>query len=305
MLSTHYIFSENNKEDVNFLKIVYDFCKENYIIPSENKYVVVGHSVMEIIQALVNITNYRVKYLDGKYRQFVARKEKYINAHADAENAIIIKVPGYLPLKEIDASEYNNIISCIDNTWSPSMYKNNTERKRNLENAEIYLMSGRYLFGNPHKLKSLHKYSVKLSFGFIKDEKLANSIQDQINHISAGFEYSDIKVAKSILLKPRSFFFAYKENYNILRKGVHTITKVIKKYNHKYEDYKVKYEVEPSKLYVYITLNEKLNIKKFTSYYNKLNLGYKLYVNSEDLRRDYQFIWTPEVPNGKAVIKLI
>lgn len=86
---------------------------------------------------------------------------------------------------------------------------------------------------------------------------------------------------------------------------MHTITKVIKKYNHKYEDYKVKYEVEPSKLYVYITLNEKLNIKKFTSYYNKLNLGYKLYVNSEDLRRDYQFIWTPEVPNGKAVIKLI
>jgi hypothetical protein len=74
MLRTHYIFSENNKEDVSFLKLVYDFCKENYIIPSENKYVVVGHSVMEIKQALVNITNYRVKYLDGKYRRHVTLK---------------------------------------------------------------------------------------------------------------------------------------------------------------------------------------------------------------------------------------
>ena len=298
MLSTQYTFSENNKEDVNFLKIVYDFCKENYIIPSENKYVVVGHSVMEIKEALVNITNYRVKYLDGKYRRHVTLKEKYMNAHADAENAIIIKVPGYLPLKEIDTSEYKNIITCIDNTWSPY-----TERKRNLENAEIYLMSGRYLLGNPHQLESLHKYSVKLSFGFIKDKKLAILIQDQINHISAGFEYSNIKVAKRILMKPRSLMCAYKENYNILKKGVHTITKVIKKYNDKYEDYKVKYEVEPSRFYIYITSNETFNIKKFTSYYNKLNLEYKLYVNSKDLQRDYQSIWLPEVPNGTVFIR--
>ena len=298
MLSTQYTFSENNKEDVNFLKIVYDFCKENYIIPSENKYVVVGHSVMEIKEALVNITNYRVKYLDGKYRRHVTLKEKYMNAHADAENAIIIKVPGYLPLKEIDTSEYKNIITCIDNTWSPY-----TERKRNLENAEIYLMSGRYLLGNPHQLESLHKYSVKLSFGFIKDKKLAILIQDQINHISAGFEYSNIKVAKRILMKPRSLMCAYKENYNILKKGVHTITKVIKKYNDKYEDYKVKYEVEPSRFYMYITSNETFHIKKFTSYYNKLNLGYKLYVNSEDLQSDYQSIWLPEVHNRAVFIR--
>jgi hypothetical protein len=228
-----------------------------------------------------------------------------MNVHADPENAIMIEIPGYLPVigKEIvDTSEYKNIISCIDNTWSPSMYKNNTERKRRFENADIYLMSGRYLLGNPHQLKSLHKYSVKLSFGFIKDEKLANSIQDQINHISGGFEYSDMEVAKRILLKPRSLMSAYKENYNILRKYVHTITKVIKKYNDKYEDYKVKYEVEPSRVYIYITSNEKFNIKKFTSYYNKLNLEYKLYVNSEDLRRAYQSIWVPRFPSGTAVI---
>ena len=298
MLSTQYTFSENNKEDVNFLKIVYDFCKENYIIPSENKYVVVGHSVMEIKEALVNITNYRVKYLDGKYRRHVTLKEKYMNAYGDAENAMTINVPGYLHLKEIDTSEYKNIITCIDNTWSPY-----TERKRNLENAEIYLMSGRYLLGNPHQLESLHKYSVKLSFGFIKDKKLAILIQDQINHISAGFEYSNIKVAKRILMKPRSLMCAYKENYNILKKGVHTITKVIKKYNDKYEDYKVKYEVEPSRFYIYITSNETFNIKKFTSYYNKLNLEYKLYVNSKDLQRDYQSIWLPEVPNGTVFIR--
>jgi hypothetical protein len=303
MLTTHYTFSKNNKEDVKFLKLVYDFCKENYIIPSENKYVVVGHSVMEIKQALVNITNYHIKHLDGKYRQHVERKENYTNAYSNSESVIAVSVPGYVSLgRELLTSEYKNIIKCIGNTWAPYMYKNNTERKRNLENADIYLMSGRYLLGNPHQLKSLHKYSIKLSFGFIKDEKLANSIQDQINHISAGFEYSNMKVAKSILLKPDTIRSAYKENYNILRKGVHTITKVIKKYNHKYEDYKVKYEVEPSRFYMYITSNEKFNIKKFTSYYNKLNLEYKLYVNSEDLRRAYQSIWVPRFPSGTAVI---
>ena len=74
--------------------------------------------------------------------------------------------------------------------------------------------------------------------------------------------------------------------------------KVEKKFNDKYEDYKVKYEVEPSRFYVYITSNEKRNIKKFTTYYNKLNLEYKLYVNSKQHQKKYQTIYTPQVDNG-------
>jgi hypothetical protein len=91
---------------------------------------------------------------------------------------------------------------------------------------------------------------------------------------------------------------AYKKNYNILRKGVHTVKTVIKKYNQKYDDCKVKYEIEPSMFYVYVTSNNKLDIKKFTTFYNKLNLEYKLYVNSKQLQNMRQTIWTPEVANG-------
>jgi hypothetical protein len=179
------------------------------------------------------------------------------------------------------------------------MYKNNMERKDNLEeNADVYLLSGRYLCGNPHELESLPVYNGKLSFGFFKDKTIAKSVQDQINYISAGFEYTDIIDLKNILLKPRSLMSAYKKNYNILRKGVHKVKTVIKKYNQKYDDCKVKYEIEPSMFYVYVTSNDKLDIKKFTTFYNKLNLEYKLYVNSKQLQNMRQTIWTPEVANG-------
>jgi len=303
-MSTHYILDDNNKKDVKFLKLVYDYCNENYLISSETKYVVVGHSVMEIKQALVNLTNYQLKFSDGKYRKHVTNKENNINLDSNTRNLILVRTPGYLPtLKDrnanINLSGYDNVITCCDNTWSPFMYKNNMERKDNLEeNADVYLLSGRYLCGNPHELESLPVYNVKLSFGFFKDETLAKSVQDQINYISAGFKYTDIIDLKNILLKPRSLMSAYKKNYNILRNGVHTVKTVIKKYNEKYDDCKVKYEIEPSMFYVYVTSNDKLDIKKFTTFYNKLNLEYKLYVNSKQLQNMRQTIWTPEVSNG-------
>ena len=55
------------------------------------------------------------------------------------------------------------------------MYKNNMERKDNLEeNADVYLLSGRYLCGNPHELESLPVYNGKLSFGFFKESQKQN-----------------------------------------------------------------------------------------------------------------------------------
>lgn len=305
-MSSDYIFSESNKKDANFFKLIYDFCVKNYIIPPENTHVVVGHSVMEIKQAVVNTTNYNVRFLDGKYRKHVTNKENNINIHSDTENVIIVKIPGYLslPNKKVDTSEYKNVIKCIDNTMCPYMYKNNTERKRNLEGADMYLMSGKYLLGNPHLLESLPAYSVKLSFGFIKDENLAFSIQDQVNYISAGFEYSDVKVTKNILSKPHLLMSAYKKNYNLHKRGVKNVMKVINKYNDKYEDYKVNHEVEPSKQYIYITSDYKVNIKKFTDFYNKLKLKYKLYEKTEYLQRSYQSIWSPDVDNKGIFIKI-
>ena len=293
----NYILRDDNKKDVKFIKLVYDFCNENHFITPESKYVVMGHSVMEIKQALVNATKYNLKFNDGKYRKHITIKENIINTGCNTigGSSIQCNIPGYLPLAEnVDI----NVITCCDNTWAPFMYKNNIERKNNLQDDDVFLLSGRYLCGNPHNLDSLPKYNIKLSFGFFKDENLAKSVQNQVNYISAGFKYSDIVDFQNILLKPRSLISAYKKNYNRLRKGVCTITKEIKKFNDKYEDYKVKYEVEPSRFYVYITSNEKRNIKKYTTYYNKLNLEYKLYVNSKQHQKKYQTIYTPQVDNG-------
>ena len=64
----YYIFNSNNEKDIKFLETVYDFCYDNCFIPRENNHVVVGHSVMEIKQALVNVTNYHLRFSDGKYR---------------------------------------------------------------------------------------------------------------------------------------------------------------------------------------------------------------------------------------------
>ena len=295
----YYIFNDKNEKDIKFFETVYDFCYDNFFIPGENKHVVVGHSVMEIKQALVNITNYKLKYNDGKYREYVRNKENNINVNADTENIIAVNIPAYLPNSEkINLSEYDNVITCIDNTWTPYMYKNNTERKNKLENADIYVMSGRYLLGNPHELKSLPKNNVKMSFGFVKDATLATLIQGQINYISAGFDYTDVKYVNNKLSNRSTLMCAYKENYNALKRGVNIVKKVINKYNDKYEDYKVNYEIEPSKYYVYITSNDKVNIKKFNNFYNKLNLEYKLCVNCKQLENERQSIWTPKIEDG-------
>lgn len=216
----YYIFNDKNEKDLKFFETVYDFCYDNFFIPGENKHVVVGHSVMEIKQALVNITNYKLKYNDGKYREYVRNKENNINVNADTENIIAVNIPAYLPNSEkINLSEYDNVITCIDNTWTPYMYKNNTERKNKLENADIYVMSGRYLLGNPHELKSLPKNNVKMSFGFVKDATLATLIQGQINYISAGFDYTDVKYVNNKLSNRSTLMCAYKEKYNALKRG--------------------------------------------------------------------------------------
>jgi hypothetical protein len=292
----YYIFNDKNKKDLKFFETVYDFCYDNFFIPGENKHVVVGHSVMEIKQALVNITNYKLKYNDGKYREYVRNKENNINVNADTENIIAVNIPAYLSnSKKINLSEYDTVITCMDNTWSPYMYKNNRERKNKLENADIYVMSGRYLLGNPHELKSLPKNNVKMSFGFVKDATLATLIQGQINYISAGFDYTDVKDIKNKLSNRSTLMYAYKENYNALKIGANNVKKVINNYNNKYEDYKVKYYIEPSRYYIYITSNDKVNIKKFKNFYNRLKLEYKLYVDCENER---QSIWTPKLEDG-------
>jgi hypothetical protein len=292
----YYIFNDKNEKDLKFFETVYDFCYDNFFIPGENKHVVVGHSVMEIKQALVNITNYKLKYNDGKYREYVRNKENNINVNADTENIIAVNIPAYLSNSEkINLSEYDTVITCTDNTWSPYMYKNNRERKNKLENADIYVMSGRYLLGNPHELKSLPKNNVKMSFGFVKDATLATLIQGQINYISAGFDYTDVKDIKNKLSNRSTLMYAYKENYNTLKNGANNVKKVINNYNNKYEDYKVKYYIEPSRYYIYITSNDKVNIKKFKNFYNRLKLEYKLYVDCENER---QSIWTPKLEDG-------
>jgi hypothetical protein len=308
-MKTDYIFDTRNKTDVNLLKNVYDFCFQNCLIPMENNHVVVGHSVMEIEQALVNFTRYRLKYFDGKNRPYVTNKENNVNVGANTNNALTIKITGYLPRnKNLNPSVYDNVITCTDNTWSPYMYKNNTERKKNLGDADIYLMSGKYLLGYPFafELNSLLPTdNVKLSFGFFKDAFLAKSTQRQINYISAGFEYNHVVYIKNILsnrCQLRLLQNAYKENYIKLKKGVCIVKNTIKKYNEMYEDYKVKYRIEPSKYYVYITSSDIDNIKKFKNFYNKLNLEQKLYISSsKQVDPELQTIWKPHVVNGAYI----
>lgn len=67
MYLAYYLFdTKNSKEDAEFLRMVYNFCRDNSMIPESNKYGVVGHSVMEIEQALQNVTNYQLKYNNKK-----------------------------------------------------------------------------------------------------------------------------------------------------------------------------------------------------------------------------------------------
>jgi hypothetical protein len=232
-------------------------------------------------------------------------KEKNVNVGANTNNALTIKITGYLPRnKNMNLSVYDNVITCTDNTWSPYMYKNNTERKKNLGDAQIYLMSGKYLLGDPFGSNSLPN-NVKLSFGFLKDETLAKSTQYQINYISAGFDFADVTYVINKLsnrYQLRMLQNAYKENYIKLKKGVCIVKNTIKKYNEMYEDYKVKYQIEPSKYYVYITSSDIDNIKKFKNFYNKLNLEQKLYMSSsKQVDPELQTIWTPHVINGAFI----
>jgi hypothetical protein len=295
MSSTDYILSENNKEDVKFTNSIYEYCKNNYFIPVENKHVVIAHSVMEIKQALVNITNYSIKFMDGKHRPYVTNKENNINTNVDKKNVIAVNITGYLPFRKINSTDYNDVITCVDNTWFPHMYTNHKERKNIIEDAaaaaDIYLLSGKKLLGNPYDISLLPKTNIKISFGFIKNRDLAKLIQDQVNYISGGFDLHDITHVKEMLQTPITLLSVYKINNNTLKKGVNTIIKVINIYNMKYPDFKVKYQVEPTMLYVYVTSDEKVNIKKFIQVFNILNLEYKL--NSSD-----QSIWTPKVKNG-------
>jgi hypothetical protein len=306
-MSTYYILDDSNKKDVKFLKSLYDFCNKNYLIQRENKYVVLAHSVMEITQAIVNITNYKLKYNNGKYRTYITTKENNLNLNSsDTKNIILVNTPAHLPRDEnanINFSEFDNVIKCCDNTWSLIMYENNKERKDRLEDADIYMLSGKYLCGNPHDSKTLPINNLKVSMGFFKDKALAKSIQNQINHLTSGFKYCDILEIKKIISKPLSLMSVHKKNYNLLRSGVNSVKMAIKKYNKKYPEFKVNYEVEPSMYFVYVTSSSSdINIKNFTIFYKKLNFEAKLYENSKQLRNVRQTIFIPDVANGVMII---
>lgn len=298
---SNYILNNQNKKDNNFKKSVYDFCVQNFLIPQENNHLVVAHSVLEIEQALVNSTKFNLKYVDGLNRPCVTSKENILRFNTDENGVILVKVRGYLPKNKIHLHTHN-VITCTDNTWATIMYKDNEQRKKNLDDAstDVYLISGKYLLSNPHDLNLLSNYSVKLSFGFCKSETLANSVQNQINFISGGVRLDDIYYVVNALLNPNDLLDAYKINYNTLKNGVDNVKTIIKKYNDEFKDCKVNYVVEPTRLYVFVKSN---NIKKFKKYYNKLNLEYKLYIPSKKVEPELQIIWTPQVKGG-AFIKI-
>ena len=98
---------------------------------------------------------------------------------------------------------------------------------------------------------------------------------------------------KNKLLDREMLMRAYKKNYNVLKMGVKRVEKVINRYNNPHKDYKVSYEIEPSRYYVYVTSTT--SIRKSKTFYNKLGLQSKLFVDCENER---QSIWTPYVANG-------
>ena len=183
----YYFFDKNSKEDAEFLRVVYSFCRDNYMITELNKYVVVGYSVMAIEQALQNVTSYQLKYNNKKYRSWCVYKEENSNKYSDKNNIIYIDIPAYLQDKndKIDLKEYKKVVKCVDSTFSPYMYNNNNDRKNALKDADVYLISGNALLGITHK--------TKVSFGFFIDEKLADLVQKDIHHNTAGFIYKNIK----------------------------------------------------------------------------------------------------------------
>lgn len=267
----YYLFdAKNSKEDAEFLRMVYNFCRDNSMIPESNKYGVVGHGVMEIEQALQNVTNYQLKYNNKKYRQWCNYKEESLNKFSDKNNLIYIEIPAYLNNEDdkIDLKEYKSVIKCIDNASGPYMYKNNIERKNALKNADVYLISGNALLGYTHK--------IKLSFAFFTDEKLVDSVQKQINHITAGLLYKSIKYFEKKISNGDRLLNRYEKINEKRTKDINNIKKIVKDYNSKNKNKKVICTVEPIRTFVYITSKYKKNIKNFRNCYNELDYEYKL-----------------------------
>jgi len=267
----YYLF-DKKKEDVDFLRLVYDFCRDNYMITESNKYCVLGQSVMEIEQALNNVTNYQLKYNNKKYRPWCSYKEESLNKYSDKNNIIYIDIPGYLHDKndKIDLEEYKQVINCIDNTYSPYMYENNIERKNALKNADVYLIGGNSLLGytNTHK--------IKLSFAFFTDEKLADLVQKDINHITGGFLYKSIKYFEKKISNGDRLLNLYEKINKKRTKDRNNIKIIVNEYNSKNKTKKVTFTLEPGRKCVYITSKYKKNIKHFIKYYNKSDHEYEL-----------------------------
>ena len=267
----YYLFNtKNSKEDAEFLRMVYNFCRDNSMIPESNKYGVMGHSVMEIEQALQNVTNYQLKYNNKKYRQWCNYREESLNKYSDKNNLIYIGIPAYLNNEndKIDLKEYKKVIKCTNNTFCPYMYKNNIERKNALKDADVYLISGNYLLGRTHK--------IKLSFAFFTDEKLADSVQKQINHITGGFLYKSIKYFEKKISNAERLLNLYEKINKKMTKDINNIKKIVKDYNSKNKNKKVICRIEPSRKYAYITSQYKNNIKNFINYYNELDYEYEI-----------------------------
>ena len=295
---TYYLFDKNSKEGIEFIDLIYIFCYDNHLISKSNKYIVIAHSVMEITQALKNVTKYKLKFDNKKYRTWCNYKEQALHTTSN-KNIIHVKIPGYINDEndKINLKEYKKVIKCIDNSWGLNMYKNNNERKNALEDADVYLLSGTYLMGG--SCSDFKGLGIKLSVAFFTDEKLADLVQKDINHISAGLSYKDITEFKKHILNSHEILNLYKKNYTKITQDINNIKTVVKEYNNSNEDnknIKVVLKVEPSRKYAYITSKHKKNIKKFSIHYNGLDPKYELNKSKTNM------IWNPNVlENGMFI----
>ena len=308
MEDSYYTINKNNKDDLDFLNLVYNFGCNNYMIPKSNKYCVVAHSVMVIKQAIVNITNYQLKYDNKKYRKHTALKENYTNKNCDENNLLLIKTPSYLNDKKdkINLTKYNNIITCVDNSWCTYQYENNRARKNALQDADIYLLSGNKccvvtsLTSLPNWLPiwlqstiNNNNNEIKLSFGFFTDKKLADLVQNHINYITGGFMYKDIIYFKKKISNSDKLLNLYEKIYKKNTTNINNIKKIVKEYNsNNSHNNSVDITVEPSRYYVYITSNDN-NIKNFIKWYNDNKYDYDY-----ELNQKFNMIWNPKVDNG-------
>ena len=89
----------------NLNKQIYDFALQNKFIAKENKYCVIGHSVMELQTALSNLTQNKTYFKRGrKYRPWILEKEQSLNRNKNSSNVIEITNEGYIP---DDENEFN------------------------------------------------------------------------------------------------------------------------------------------------------------------------------------------------------